>query len=135
MFDNRIFNVNGENDEDEQLLAALKLIFAQSGCKAEGWSYSKKYGLILYWHCGDSQDKEIHQFPAPMTAERVFPVVKEWLGSKDAAEVECVGEDANLDHDGHNEKGWRVYCEYWGHVADSSYAFCAIKPVYCWYGK
>lgn len=131
--DNRIFNVNGETDE--QLLMALKLVFSQSNHKAQGWFYSKKHGLILYWHCHDAGDRLVNRFPAPMTAEGIFPFIKEWLVSEHASEVECVGDDANVDHDGHNTKGWRVYCEKWGHVNGCPFAFCAIKPVYCWHGK
>jgi len=46
----------------------------------------------------------------------------------------------NVDHDGSNEKGFRIYKEDWGCVnvdkyGIDHYTIAAIKPVYCWYGK
>ena len=131
--DNRIFNVNGKTDE--QLLGALKLVFTQKGkgttCK--GTLFSKTKGLLLLWWY--DKDDLGNSLPAELEAEEIFPIVKSWLKSKQASEVECNGWDANSQHDGSNSIGWRVYCEDWGHVDGISYTICAVKPAYMWYGK
>lgn len=128
-YDNRIFNVNGRGDE--QLLAALNLAFSQEGSSAKAWKSSKRHGLILLWHNGTDGTP----FPSAMTAEECLPFIKAWLKSEDAKGVEMIGWDANADHDGDNGMGWRVYCEDWGHVDNSSSAICAVKPAMLWYGK
>lgn len=128
--DNRIFNVNGKTKE--MLLDTLKLVFQQEsgfGCKA--WKFSKEKGLILCW----CEDEESNKLMTSLGAEECLPFVWEWLKGEGAKTVECVDWDADADHDGDNERGWRVYCEDWGSVGNESYAICAIKPVYLWYGK
>jgi len=131
--DNRVFNVNGTGDE--LLLQTLKLAFAQEGrnTTANAWRETKKHGLILCWTIPDSSPENYNQFPSELTAEEVFPAVKKYL--EKAEDIEMKDWDANADHDGSNELGWRVYCEDWGHVDDDFYAIVAIKPAYMWYGK
>ena len=129
--DNRIFNVNG--NEDKQLLDTLKLVFTQRGSTCKATLFDKEKGLILLWWC-ETGDKG-NLLPTDLTAEEIFPIVKSWLKSKQASEVECKGWDANSQHDGSNSMGWRIYCEDWGHVGGISYAICAVKPAYMWYGK
>lgn len=132
-FDNRIFNVNGETEE--MLLAALKLVFQQEGDRAtaKGWSFSEKDGLILHWWAEDNDG--VTPFPGKLNAEQCLPFVLAWLKSDQATTVACEGWDANVEHDGHNGPGWRVFCSDWGHVGDHHSAICAIKPVFLWYGK
>ena len=62
-------------------------------------------------------------------------MVQAWLASDEAKQTVKEGWDRDLDHDGSNGPGWRVYCEDWGHVATYSAAICAVKPVWLWYGK
>jgi hypothetical protein len=129
-FDNRIFNVNGNNDE--QLLAALKLVFDQSRMKCVGWLFSESKGLVLLWSCSGEKTSTL---PSALTAEECLPFVLAWLKGKDAEGMKCEGWDANTVHDGSNTRGWRVYCEDWGHVARISSAICAVRPAYMWHGK
>jgi hypothetical protein len=72
-----------------------------------------------------------------MSADQIFPLVDNWLHGEFAKEVlkTADGWDANMDHDGSNSVGWRVYVDDWGHVANNHYAICAIKPAYMWHGK
>ena len=128
-FSNRQFNVNGR--EDEQLLTALKLVFSQAGWKGAKAFYNSPKGLVFQWH----QSGEGVSFPTPLNADEVFPMVKAWLKSKEAAAIKLDDWDENSDHDGHNEKGWRIFCEDWGYVGNDHYAFCCISPAYIWYGK
>lgn len=39
------------------------------------------------------------------------------------------------DHDGHNERGFRIYNNEWGHVDGMYQAFLAIEPAWAMYGK
>lgn len=128
--DNRIFNVNGKGEE--LLLKALELAFEQSKCKCKGWLATKQ-GLVLAWYV----DGKTTPLPttAGMTAAEVLPLVLSWLKSDEAKAVETSGWDADMNHDGHNSLGWRVFCEDWGHVGGSSSAICAVKPAYMWHGK
>ena len=146
MMDNKVFNVNGQGDE--MLLATLKLKFMQGGnnTTAKAWTVTKKRGLILFWWFKPGDEKEVqgnfecedyvkHPFPAPMTAEQCLPFVKAWLEDPKKEDIELDHWDKNLDHDGSNGPGWRVFSEDWGHVNGCHDAICAIKPVYMWYGK
>jgi hypothetical protein len=131
--DNKVFDVNGR--EQDMLLDALKLVFKQCGTNTtcKGWFVTQKHGLVLTWY----KDTKSAPFPlgAGLSAEQVLPIVWEWLKSEEAGKTEMEGWDKDLDHDGHNTLGWRVFVEGWGHVADSSAAICAIKPAYMWHGK
>lgn len=131
--DNRVFNVNG--CKREWLLDALKLAFAQKGDKtlAKGYFVTKTHGMVLTWWDIDGGKKGYSKFPSPLTAEAVYPLVVAWLDSK--PEVEMKDWDADYDHDGDNEPGWRVFVEDWGHVDNEHSAICAIKPAMMWYGK
>jgi hypothetical protein len=42
--------------------------------------------------------------------------------------------DVDEDHDGHNERGWRVSTGRWGHVLNYDEAIF-IRPIHIWYGK
>lgn len=130
MMDNRIFNVNGTGEK--MLLSALELVFMQRGEKTtcSAWQATEK-GLILLWYkCEGST-------PLPsskgMTAVEVLPMVLGWLSDVDIRDIEMGRWD--VDQDGHNSIGWRVYCEDWGKVGGNSSAICAVKPAFMWYGK
>jgi hypothetical protein len=117
------------------LLATIKLAFDQEGenttCK--GWFVTQKHGLVLTWCKTDKGST----FPlgAGLSAEQVLPIVWAWLQSDEAAKTEMEGWDKDMDHDGHNTMGWRVFVEDWGHVDHEWGAICAIKPAYMWHGK
>lgn len=138
--DNRVFNVNGSGKK--MLADVLRLaLFQSGGCyeksvfgerKAAGWTFSEEKGLILLWHVDKSTG---NAFIAPLGPEALAEMVYEWLSSEQATSVQLTDWDKDLDHDGHNSEGWRVYCEDWGHVGNNSYAIVAITPAYMWHGK
>lgn len=136
--DNRVFNVNGNTSD--MLLQTLQLAFAQDGivhpATCRGWVVTDK-GLVLLSYIS-STDKGAQKFPASdrgLTAAQVQPMVIEWLKSEEAATIKLEGWDCNMDHDGHNTMGWRVFVEDWGHVGHWHSAICAITPAYMWHGK
>jgi hypothetical protein len=131
--DNAVFNVNGRGEE--MLLNTLELAFLQREYRTcNGWKITKK-GFILSW-CLPS-NSAFTPFPGNVefTPKEVLPLILKWLQSDTLEEIEMNGWDANIDQDGHNSLGWRVYSEDWGHVDDYWEAICAIKPAYLWYGK
>ena len=132
-WDNKQFNVNG--DSEEMLGRALALAFEQSGIgttKARAWKLDEEHGLILV----RTLITKGTPFPCPMDAKAVLPTVMSFLQEQNEnPTVECKDWDANADHDGSNSLGWRVYCGDWGHVGESRYAICAVKPAYLWHGK
>lgn len=79
--------------------------------------------LVLLWH----EENGASELPYPMTLEDVVPFVEGWL--------KAANYGTQPDHDGDNGKGWRVFTEGWGHVADHRYAIVGIQPVWAMYGK
>jgi len=136
-WDNRLFSVNGRGKE--MLAATLAIAAQQHGDRPdtfEGWIDDPKKGLILVWHAEPGKaNKFISRLTASQVAEQVWP----WLESIKHVKpytLELLQWEGNMDHDGSNSIGWRVYCEDWGHVGPaSSYAIVAVKPVYLWHGK
>ena len=127
--DNRIFNVNGRTKNRLQKTIDL-IIDDWQGVK--GWEITEK-GLVLKWH---SEENKGNKFPVPLKSDTIVDIVWDWLNSEEGRKFETIGDwDHDADHDGHNERGWRVYCEDWGHVGDDHYAICAVVPAYIWYGK
>ena len=81
--------------------------------------------MILLWH--EEGNQESSEMAYPHSREQATGFVRGWLGS-----VEYGPEP---DHDGSNGKGWRVFNEYWGHVAGYRYAIVAVQPAWAMYGK
>lgn len=128
---NCVFNVNGQGKEN--LVATLDLVFQMRGYLPAAWRHDEKYGMILYWTVKDIEG--INILPAPLSAEEIAPIVLSYLESEKAGDVVLKGWDKDVNHDGHNTPGWRVYCEDWGHVDSRWEAIVAITPAYMWHGK
>jgi hypothetical protein len=130
--DNRILNINGRTIEQLKLAIQVACLDEYGKYqKIRGWRYSQKKGLILLWYLSEKDTK----FPVEMNHTTIADVIWQWLETEDAKKVECEGWDADADHDGDNEKGWRLYVEDWGHVDSSWGVSFAVKPAYLWYGK
>lgn len=127
--------------------------------KAEAYAIHPRLGLVLFWsdrettiadaaetprfssdinrEAWDRVYKEgqakvvrvpVQKLPYPMQGKALIEFAWHWLET--AADY-----GRQPDHDGDNEKGWRVYNEAWGHVGSSVYAFVAVAPVWAMYGK
>lgn len=79
--------------------------------------------MILLWH----EEKGALELPYALELEDAIHFVKGWLKK--------ITYGAEPDHDGDNGKGWRVFTEQWGHVANHSYAIVGIQPKWAYYGK
>lgn len=133
--DNQVFNVKGEGKE--LLKAALHLAFEAMGeANAEGYCLDEKKGLMLYWADKSSTQRTVVPFITPLTADQLYPQVVAFLESDFANKMKLEGWDAATnDSEVGDHQGWRIYTEEWGEVDDDDYAFLAVTPSYCWYGK
>jgi len=129
--DNRLLSINGSGEE--LLLKAIEIACLQKGYEQtiDAYTIHPKKGLILLFYSEDRSRK----LPSPMTAKEILPIVRSYLRSDAAEEVELGDFEDDKDHDGHNNVGWYVYTEEWGHVGSESAVICAIKRVYLWMGK
>ncbi len=107
----------------ETLKKALCL-FNPPGRKVVAYSADDPKKLVLYW---SNQSSKAVPLPFPMTLEQAADFAAGWLEHADYG--------SEPDHDGDNGKGWRLYCEAWGHVDHDAYAFAAVEPVWAMYGK
>jgi len=105
----------------ETLKKALCL-FNPPSRKVSGYS-TDGTKLVLYWR----QTTKAVDLPYPMTLDQAADFAAGWLDHADYG--------PEPDHDGDNEKGWRLYCESWGHVDNDPSAFAAVQPVWAMYGK
>ena len=129
--DNRIFNVNGTSEEF--LGEVLGIALLQSNNRVEGWQKDPKRGVVLYWHA--EGQKGVTPFLSEPTSKELARMILKSLAEPWAKDIPMKDWDANADHDGDNELGWRVYCNDWGHIGDNAYAFLCVKPAFLWYGK
>ena len=85
--DNKVFNVNGHGDDF--LLQTLELVFNQGwgNAKARYWAETKEEGLVFCWYASGNEEG-VHKLPAELTAEGVYPIVKDWLKGDFAKTVE-----------------------------------------------
>jgi len=128
--DNRVFNVNGKGLE--MLARVMALAFDQNGTAgAVAYRIDPKFGIIWEWSVSNGSQL----VPAELTAAEAASITIRWLSSPDAWKIELSDWDEDEDHDGSNEKGWRVFVGDWGHVGDSRYVLCAVTPAYLWMGK
>lgn len=134
--DNRVFNVNGKGVE--LLAKVLDLAMIQEGFKSvkmTGFKKDPERGIILYWHNNQAEEKGVTPFLAPPTSGELARMIVASLSEEWTSRIPMEDWDANCDHDGSNELGWRVYCDDWGKVGDDDYAFLCVKPAYMWHGK
>lgn len=106
---------------------AMEIAFANSpGRKATHWKHDKENNrIILAWH--ENAGKDFIPFLGEVRAEDACQMLREW--------VRLLDYGGQPDHDGENDKSFRIYCEGWGHVANNDYAFAAIEPRWAMYGK
>jgi len=129
MMDNRVFNVNGRGEEF--LAETLRLAFKQCGNNTTccGMAETEK-GLVLVPYLNGKVSMPLPE----LYASECIPLVIAWLRGPAAAKIKLEGFDVDMEHDGSNIKGWRVFCGDWGRVADYT-AICAVTPAFMWLGK
>ena len=144
--DNRIFDINGRTKE--QLKLAVKCLLYSEYDKehnVSGWYFRRKKGLVLCaWKSNENGYKSFTDRMGndkPANGEELVEILWEWLQSDEAKTVEFKDWEIDLEHDGSNNMGWRLYTEEWGHVqyehghTIDHATIAAFKPMYLWYGK
>lgn len=125
--DNFHIDVTSEGRAEFDVVLGIAVAHAP-GAKAVAYCFHPEKGLVLLWTNRLSlAGSEVRQLPYPMKADAVRDFVWHWLQETDYGQ--------EPDHDGSNGRGWRIYNEAWGHVAEDSAAFVAIQPVWAMYGK
>lgn len=120
--DNKQFDITAE--DKEEFILSMKIAFG-TRYPHKAVAYLIKDGiLILFWH----KHKDAIDLLYPMDVNETVEFVWGWLQKTAPAEREP-------DHDGDNGKGFRVFCDMWGHVKSYSSAFVGIRPEWAWYGK
>ena len=134
-YGNRVFNINGAGDD--MLLQLMRLAFDQSGDdSAVGCAIDNENGLVFLSYINQPKEPKINVFPIPYSVGTCFKLVTEWLAREETWHAsKLTGWDADADHDGDNSRGWRMYCDDWGHIDGMEHAIIAIKPAYLWHGK
>jgi hypothetical protein len=107
------------------LAAAMAIAFGNGpNMRAVGYRLSLEKGLIFYQY---DSSKRMTPLPFKLDAAGAADFATRWLAEADYG--------PEPDHDGHNSKGWRLYCEDWGHVDGEYQAFVAVKPAWAMHGK
>lgn len=86
---------------------------------------AKPLRLVFFWTAPTAKD--FVALPFKLDAKGAADFAARWLAEADYGK--------QPDHDGDNEKGWRVYNEAWGHVDDEYAGFVAVTPSWAMYGK
>lgn len=115
---NPIVNVNGET------LERLKVAMSFFDSVAIGYAIDQEKGLVFF----KADGKDMTPLPGPMDLDACAEIAFEWL--------KCAHYGDQPDHDGDNEKGWRCYCDDWGHIDKFGWrTFMAVQPMWIMYGK
>ena len=142
--DNRHISIQTEGKKALDL--AMQLMWDNApGGKATHYCDHPTYGFVLFWH-GDEKElmgkddwtkpavekimAPVIKLPFPMDCKAATEMVWSWLQEQPKEKYR-----EELDHDGSNGRGFKIYNEYWGHVGSSHYAILAVLPVWAWYGK
>lgn len=106
----------------DNLKAALTIVSSQHR-QAVGYSVSPEKGLIFYW----AEHDKMTALPFKLDVEGMTDFATRWLAEQ------AYGREP--DHDGDNDKGWRVYNEAWGKIGSDWQTFIAVRPAWACYGK
>ena len=83
--------------------------------------------LLFFWMAPPKVVRGFTNLPFKATDQDIAIITQRWL------------DEANYgpepDHDGDNGKGFRLFCEDWGHVDGHPEAFLAVTTAWAMYGK
>jgi hypothetical protein len=145
--DNRIFNVNGKTKTQLKLALDCALFDEYGEIFIQGWYISPKKGFVLVSSITDEDKTKVNPFtdrlgiPSSVNAHELLDILWNWLSCEESNTIECEEWDKDIDQDGVNMLGWRLYTEDWGCIHGDEYdnlqqfSLFAFKPAYIWYGK
>jgi hypothetical protein len=142
----RVFVVS---EGEERFRGAMELLC--DDYTATHYAITKEWGLVLFWTDPKTSvpvgfTEKVCALPYPMKGEAISDFAWNFLrtvdygsepdhdGSNGKGFAVCNGKPGKEDYK-NPVKGFAVYNEEWGHVADMWEAFCAVAPVYMMYGK
>jgi|APSaa5957512622_1039677.scaffolds.fasta_scaffold18815_8 hypothetical protein len=157
--DNFLIDVTARGRESLRHALAIAFEHNAPGGKAHYWAKVPGVGLVLLWAEEDveysltskgelipydqlhTRREEVdpiksgrakpHLLMAPVTAETSVDLIWQWLQSLPEEEYFNSLNDCDVSE----SKGWRVFCERWGHFRNTHYSICVIQPVWAWAGK
>ena len=117
-------NAPGKSAKSYRIMNLASVPYAEIPKDLEG-----KKAFVFRWTEKEPRKEhdDISDFPFNLDAEGAADFAFRWLQEQDFG--------PQPDHDGHNNKGWRIYTGFWGHVMDERYAICAVIPWWACYGK
>ena len=118
-----ILSVNGESLSRLKTAMSLLDTWENGKQKIVGFTVDdNKFILFEYPH------EKMTPFPSPMSVDFVAAMIYEWLKTAEYSE--------EPDHDGSNERGWRLYKENWGRINKFGHgSIGAVEPMWIEYGK
>lgn len=108
------------------LIKAMEIAFGKYRT-AEAYAIDPGKGLVFLWAKKDTLGAVRVDLPFKMDAAGAADFDTRWLAEADYGR--------QPDHDGDNEKGWRLYNEGWGRINGYDYSIVAVKPAWAMYGK
>ena len=123
MSDNALFDIQSEGRETFN--KAFELVWKIAGNRTATYYFMHKSSMVLCW-C-ETDMKIGVRLPYPMNMEAARDFMWHWLSNAPYP--------VDPDIDGDVSKGWRIYNEDWGHVADHWQAFLAVEPVHMLHGR
>lgn len=93
---------------------------------AVGYLVSPEKGLVFFWY-EDRSAPGYTALPFKMDHAGMADFAFRWLAEADYGR--------EPDHDGDNERGWRLYTEGWGRIGSWDGSFVAVKPAWAMFGK
>lgn len=135
------FSIDVTAETDETLEAVLEIAFRHNGPLAEYWlemevspqaewlgtGGTRKALVLCAWEEKAKPGIAVNRFPIRLDAKGAAPIVARWLDAADRGH--------RPDHDGDNGKGFRVFCNFWGHFEGYHSAIVGIVPAWAMYGK
>lgn len=115
--------VNGESLSRLKIAMRLLDTWENDKLKIVGFTVDdNKFILFEYAH------EKMTPFPSPMPVDFVATMIHEWLKTAEYPE--------EPDHDGSNDRGWRLYKEAWGRINKFGHgSIGAVEPMWIEYGK
>ena len=130
------FHIDITCDTREALLLGMRLAFMQHPAPRDmgramcGYVIDRKGArMVLLWSNYEKISDSV-TLPFRMDAEGATDFVSRWL---EALPNEVFLND--MDHDGSNSRGWRMYVNEWGRVEGYHGSIVAVEPSWAWHGK
>ena len=128
------FEINVCSESREHFDEVMRIVLHEphvdprySDPEVEGYVLDPEKGMILLWSLDKDRQDQV-KLPYKMDYEAACDFVWHWLESFDYSKIK------REDHDGDDEKGWRVYTiNDWGEFQYC--AIVAIKPEWMVYSK